>query len=72
MLKVSKMQQSHVAPKKGAVRSHVWGKDALELRRVCYMKPIVNQEEDSGEADSKRKKVWLLMLSAVMRRRKKE
>ena len=34
ILQVSKMQQSHVARKKGALRSHVWRKDALELRRV--------------------------------------
>ena len=35
ILQVSKMQQSHVALKKGALRSHVWRKDALELRNVC-------------------------------------
>ena len=32
---VKMMQQSHVALKKGALRSHVWRKDALELRNVC-------------------------------------
>ena len=35
IFQVSKMQQSHVALKKGALRSHVWRKDALELRNVC-------------------------------------
>ena len=27
ILQVSKMQQSHVPPKKGSLRSHVWSKD---------------------------------------------
>ena len=33
-----KMQQSHGALKKRALRSHVRRKDALELRRVCWPK----------------------------------
>ena len=35
ILQVSKMQQIHVALKKGALRSYAWRKDALKLRRVC-------------------------------------
>ena len=47
------MQQSHVA-----LETEALGKIALEFldpnEHRCYMKPIVNQEEDSGEARSKR------------------
>ena len=63
---MSKTQQSHVAQEKKSKSSHEWGKICWNCEEFVdpdthryYMKPIVNQEEDSSEtleAQSKSKK----------------